>query len=391
MSADPHLVIEDIEKEYPGGVTAVTELSLSLERGELLVLVGPSGCGKSTTLRCVAGLEEPTAGDIRIAGESVVGRRPEDRNIAMVFQNYALYPHMTARENLGFGLRMTTDMPGAEIDDRVESVAETLGIVDLLDAQPKSMSGGQQQRVALGRAIVRDPAVFLLDEPLSNLDATLRARMRTEIQQLQRELDVTTVYVTHDQTEAMTMGDRIAVLNGGRLQQVGTPLECYHEPANRFVAGFIGEPSMNFLELRRPAGADGFEGALAYPAVEPLVDAAREADGGLAVGVRPEALAVEPAGDGEDGSDPTSFPGRVDVVEPVGERSFLYVTLDAGPELTVSVPGGTTGREGARVRVRVDPDRVHLFDAATGRALAHPDRRPEGASVPGVADTADAE
>ena len=379
-----HLVLETLEKEYPGGVTAVTDLSLSLDRGELLVLVGPSGCGKSTTLRCVAGLEEPTAGDIRIAGESVVGRRPEDRDIAMVFQNYALYPHMTARENLGFGLRMTSDMSGAEIEQRVTSVAETLGIVDLLDAQPKSMSGGQQQRVALGRAIVRDPSVFLLDEPLSNLDATLRARMRTEIQQLQRELDVTTVYVTHDQTEAMTMGDRIAVLNGGRVQQVGTPLECYHEPANRFVAGFIGEPSMNFLELRRAAGADGFDGALSYPAVEPLTGAAREADGGLSVGVRPEALAVEPD---DGGTDPTSFPGRVDVVEPVGERSFLYVTLDAGPELTVSVPGGTTTRGDRRVRVRIDPDRLHLFDAATGRALAHPDRRPDGVSLSGVTDT----
>jgi multiple sugar transport system ATP-binding protein len=382
MSADPHLVIDGLEKAYPNGVTAVTDVSLSLARGELLVLVGPSGCGKSTTLRCVAGLEEPTAGDVRIAGESVVGRRPEDRDVAMVFQNYALYPHMTVRANLGFGLRMTTDLSDAAVAERVESVAETLDIVDLLDQRPRALSGGQQQRVALGRAIVRDPAVFLLDEPLSNLDATLRARTRTEIQELQRDLDVTTVYVTHDQTEAMTMGDRIAVLDGGRLQQVATPLECYHEPANRFVAGFVGEPSMNFLDLDLAPGADRLEGALSYPAVEPVREPARAATDGVTLGVRPEALTV---GAPDDGDAATAFPGRVEVVEPVGERSFLYVALDAGPTLTVSVPGAAAGadREGARVRVRIDPDRVHLFDAADGRALVHPERRPGGVSIPG--------
>ena len=389
MSADPHLAIDGLEKIYPNGVTAVDELSLSLDRGELLVLVGPSGCGKSTTLRCVAGLEEPTAGDVRIAGESVVGRRPEDRDVAMVFQNYALYPHMTARANLAFGLRMTTDLSDGAVADRVETAAETLGIVDLLDQRPRSLSGGQQQRVALGRAIVRDPAVFLLDEPLSNLDATLRARTRTEIQELQRELDVTTVHVTHDQTEAMTMGDRIAVLDGGRLQQVGTPLECYHEPANRFVAGFVGEPSMNFLDLDLPPGADRLEGALSYPAVEPAREPARAAENGVTLGVRPEALRVGLPDDGDgdgDGDAATTFPGRVEVVEPVGERSFLHVALDAGPTLTASVPGAAAGadREGARVRLRIDPDRLHLFDAGDGRALVHPDRRSGGVSIPGT-------
>jgi multiple sugar transport system ATP-binding protein len=375
-----HLVLEDLGKTYPGGVTAVEGLSLELDRGELLVFVGPSGCGKSTTLRCIAGLEEPTEGDVRIAGRSVVGRRPEDRDIAMVFQNYALYPHKTARENIGFGLRMTTDLPRDEIDDRVESVAETLGIVDLLDQKPKALSGGQQQRVALGRAIVRDPEVFLLDEPLSNLDATLRARMRTEIQQLQRELGVTTVYVTHDQVEAMTMGDRIAVLRDGRLEQVGTPMALYRRPVSRFVAGFIGEPSMNFLagEVDPSGGTPslvGVAGSTEYPLDPALRDGARgREDRGLTLGVRPEAVGVRGrTGGGDDRPSRASFPGRIDVVEPVGERAFLYVTLESGPTVTAAVPGAGDAREGLPVWVTLPPDRVHLFDPATGRALHHPE------------------
>ena len=250
-----HVELRRLTKRYGTAATAVENLSLSLSKGELLVLVGPSGCGKSTTLRCIAGLEDPSEGDVRIAGESVVGSTPEERAIAMVFQNYALYPHKTARQNIGFGLKMTTDRSSEAIEREVSRVADTLGIDDLLDKKPKSLSGGQQQRVALGRAIVRDPEVFLLDEPLSNLDATLRARMRTEIQELQRSLDVTTVYVTHDQTEAMTIGDRIAVLRDGRLQQVAEPMACYRRPANRFVASFIGEPSMNFFECRVDAAS----------------------------------------------------------------------------------------------------------------------------------------
>jgi multiple sugar transport system ATP-binding protein len=389
-----HVVIEGLEKQY-GDVTAVEKLSLSLAKGELLVLVGPSGCGKSTTLRCIAGLEEPSAGDIRIRGESVVGKRPEDRSIAMVFQNYALYPHKTARENIGFGLRMTTDLSKADINDRVESVAEMLGIEDLLEQQPKSLSGGQQQRVALGRAIVRDPAAFLLDEPLSNLDATLRSRMRTEIQELQQDLDATTIYVTHDQTEAMTMGDRIAVLNKGRLEQVGTPMACYHRPATRFVASFIGEPSMNFLEARFDPTTGRFIGDIAYPATDPLAAAAREAEGpAVTFGVRPEDIHIKSSGaaatgtGGEAGATDTGSPpdgaewergdipvydGRVDVVEPVGERSFLYLTLDAGPNLTAAVGGTAAAREGGQVRAGIPADGIHLFDAATGAALHHPD------------------
>jgi multiple sugar transport system ATP-binding protein len=385
-TAEPHLELRSLRKEYPGETIAVDDISLSLPRGELLVLVGPSGCGKSTTLRCIAGLEEPTAGEILIGGESVTGSRPEDRDIAMVFQNYALYPHKTARQNIGFGLRMTTDLPDAEVRDRVEDVAETLGITDLMDKKPGSLSGGQQQRVALGRAIIRDPTVFLLDEPLSNLDATLRTQMRTEIQQLQRDLDVTTVYVTHDQTEAMTIGDRIAVLRDGRLQQLGTPMDCYREPANRFVASFIGEPSMNMLDCR--VAREAFEGPITYPIDDALADAAAEAEGrDVILGVRPEIPTLHGPGEGD--GEP-SFPGRVDVVEPVGERSFVYVTLDAGPQLTVAVPGRPPAREAATVHVRIPRDGVHLFDRGNGNALHHPDHSEVGAVAPiGGAETDD--
>ena len=375
-----HLELRDLRKEYAASVTAVDGLSLTLSRGELLVMVGPSGCGKSTTLRCIAGLEDPSAGDIRIGGDSVVGRPPEGRNIAMVFQNYALYPHKTARQNIGFGLRMTTDLPEREVRDRVEDVAATLGITDLLEKKPASLSGGQQQRVALGRAIVRDPEVFLLDEPLSNLDATLRSEMRTEIQQLQRDLNVTTVYVTHDQTEAMTIGDRIAVLRDGRLQQLGTPMSCYHEPANRFVASFIGEPSMNLLNCRFERSSQSFEGEVTYPANDALASAAATADGGeVTLGVRPEVATLLENGHVE--SEPT-FSGTVDVVEPVGERSFVYVTLEAGPQLIVAAAGGTPVRERETVRVVVPRDGVHLFDGASGAALHHPDRDENGRVTP---------
>ena len=367
----PHLELRTLRKRYAGGVTAVEGVDLSLPRGELLVLVGPSGCGKSTTLRCIAGIEEPTGGDVLIGGESVVDRRPEGRDIAMVFQNYALYPHKTARQNIGFGLRMTTDLSDQSVRDEVERVAGTLGITDLLGKKPKSLSGGQQQRVALGRAIVRDPEVFLLDEPLSNLDATLRSQMRTEIQQLQRDLDATTVYVTHDQTEAMTIGDRIAVLRDGRLQQLGKPMTCYYEPANRFVASFIGEPSMNLFDCRVDAAEGAFAGPVTYPADDRLAAAATAAGGReVTIGVRPEALSL--LGPGEDDEEPT-FSGTVDVVEPVGERSFVYVTLDAGPQLTIAAPGEVRVPERASVRVRIPRDGVHVFDGATGEALHHPD------------------
>ncbi len=376
------LELRSLHKEYSNGITAVEDVSISLAEGELLVLVGPSGCGKSTTLRCIAGLEEPTAGDIRIGDESVLGRPPEKRNIAMVFQNYALYPHKTARENLGFGLRMTTDLSATEIHSRVTDVAETLGITELLDEKPGSLSGGQQQRVALGRAIIRDPDVFLLDEPLSNLDATLRSQMRTEIQQLQRELDVTTVYVTHDQTEAMTMGDRIAVLADGTLQQLGTPMECYHQPANRFVASFIGEPSMNMLS----GGIDRetFDGPITYPLTDPLATAATTAtEQRVTLGIRPEAPVLAPSATD---TGPT-FSGEVDVIEPVGDRSFVYVTLEAGPQLVVATDRGRLLEEQATVQVELPPTSMHVFDDVSGEALYHPDR--EGTETTLRADMAD--
>lgn len=367
---DPYVELRSLRKEYTNSITAVHDLSLSVRRGELLVLVGPSGCGKSTTLRCIAGLEDPTAGDVRIGGTSVLDRRPEARNIAMVFQNYALYPHKTARQNIGFGLRMTTDLSVAEVRNRVDAVAETLDITELLGKKPGSLSGGQQQRVALGRAIVRDPDVFLLDEPLSNLDATLRSQMRTEIQQLQRDLDVTTVYVTHDQTEAMTIGDRIAVLRDGQLQQLGAPMDCYHEPANRFVASFLGEPSMNMFECR--FGADGLNGQLTYPADDTLSSAAALAESNaVTLGVRPETPVLSVSDDQTAGP---AFAGRVNVIEPVGERSFVYVTLDSGPQLVVATTDDAPIAEQAAVRVEIPPDGVHLFDRETGAALHHPDR-----------------
>ncbi len=314
----------------------------------------------------IAGLEEPTNGDIRIDDRSVLGLEPEARNTAMVFQNYALYPHMTARENIGFGLRMTTSLSDDEIAAEVESAAETLDVTELLDATPDSMSGGQQQRVALGRAIVRDPSVFLLDEPLSNLDATLRARMRTEIQQLQRELGVTTVYVTHDQTEAMTMGDRVAVLSDGEIQQVAPPMDCYHEPANLFVAQFVGEPSMNTLSMR--VDRDRLTGAVDYPLADSLADATHGVDR-VTIGVRPEDIGV-----GATADDAATLPARVDVTEPVGERSFVHATLEGGPSVTAAVEGGAGVRERDQVGLRLPPDRLHLFDTDSGEALHHPDR-----------------
>jgi multiple sugar transport system ATP-binding protein len=374
------LEIHGLTKEYADGTRAVDDLSLTLPEGDFLVLLGPSGCGKSTTLRCIAGLEDVTSGEIRIGGEDVTDRRPEDRNIAMVFQNYALYPHMTARQNVGFGLKMTTDLSQSEIDDRVDRVARTMGIEDLLENRPKELSGGQQQRVALGRAIVREPDVFLMDEPLSNLDATLRAEMRTEIQRLQDELDVTTVYVTHDQTEAMTMADRVAVLDRGRLQQVGSPLECYHRPANQFVAGFVGEPSMNVVETRREGDrlvfGDGATFSLTGRMRDRVGTTAR-----VALGVRPPGLELLP--DGPDGVD-TDYDARVELVEPVGERTYVYCSV-AGREVVVETDDahGVDGRVG----VRFPPERVHLFDADTGEALVSPD--PDAVAAPAIDVDAD--
>ncbi|MDV7350318.1 ABC transporter ATP-binding protein [Halorubrum distributum] len=351
--------ITELDKVYDSGtenVVAVEGLSVEIDHGEFLVLVGPSGCGKSTTLRCLAGLEDATDGSIRFGDTDVTDRRASERDVAMVFQNYALYPHMTVRGNIGFGLKLSTKLTGDEIEAKVEGVAEMLGISELLDEKPKALSGGQQQRVALGRAIVREPAVFLMDEPLSNLDAKLRSDMRTELQELQADLDVTTVYVTHDQTEAMAMGDRIAVMDGGVLQQVGSPEEVYRSPVNQFVADFIGSPSINLftadVEGETLRGPGGFTYELDDS--EPVGDRDR-----VSVGIRPEDITVVDAG-------PNA--ADVTVVEPMGNENFLYMEM-GDHELTARVRPAVRPAEETRVSFDFDEAALYLFDAETGEAL----------------------
>ncbi|MFC6823643.1 ABC transporter ATP-binding protein [Halopelagius fulvigenes] len=363
------LSLGDLTKVFQGDngdIVAVNGLDIDVEDGEFIVFVGPSGCGKSTTLRCIAGLELPTSGTIRLNGNDITTKSATDRDMAMVFQNYALYPHMTARENMSFGLRMGTDLPKDEIHDRVQRTAEMMGIEDLLEKKPGELSGGQQQRVALGRSIVREPEVFLMDEPLSNLDAKLRTTMRTELQELQRRLGVTTIYVTHDQTEAMTMGDRVVILNDGELQQIGTPLECYHEPANKFVAGFIGSPSMNFTNVQVRSERSVLEHEqFEYPLSDDTLSLIREAgaNDALTLGIRPEDVRVVPE------ETESSFPVTVQVVEPLGEASYVYFELDDGVTYTVSVDGDTVINEGANVHIEFPEDKIHLFDGASGEAI----------------------
>ena len=361
------LELDSLTKVFQDGneqVVAVDEVSVSIDDGEFLVVVGPSGCGKSTTLRMVAGLETVTGGTISLDDRGINDVKPQHRDIAMVFQSYALYPHMSVRENMSFGLEESTDLPEEEIYDRVAETASLLDISELLERKPRDLSGGQQQRVALGRAIVRDPEVFLMDEPLSNLDAKLRAQMRTELQRLQEDLGVTTMYVTHDQTEAMTMGDRIAILDGGELQQVATPLECYHEPANVFVAGFLGEPSMNFFDVEREGDrlvADAFD----YPVSDALAaDIGDET--ALVLGIRPEAIELVASAAG-----PHDFETEVDVVEPMGDENTVYLTL--GDETERTLVATTSGMRqlgrGQSVVARLPEEAIHVFDRRTGRAL----------------------
>jgi multiple sugar transport system ATP-binding protein len=348
-----------------GEIVAVDDLDVDIDDGELVVFVGPSGCGKSTTLRCIAGLERVSRGEIVLDGQPVTNRKPKNRNMAMVFQSYALYPHMTARENMGFGLKMTTDLSSEEIAARVEETSRMMGIEDLLEKKPGELSGGQQQRVALGRAIVREPEVFLMDEPLSNLDAKLRTQMRTELQELQQNLGVTTIYVTHDQVEAMTMGDRIAVLNDGELQQIGTPLECYNEPNNEFVAGFIGSPGMNFfdVELVREAGRavlhhDAFEYELSESVAEDLTGASTS----LTLGVRPEDIRLA------DGDERNAVTADVNVIEPVGNETYVY--LEIGDETyTATLEADVLVSSGNRLEVVFPESNLHLFDGQSGETI----------------------
>ncbi|WP_062015433.1 sn-glycerol-3-phosphate ABC transporter ATP-binding protein UgpC [Aureimonas sp. AU4] len=337
------ITLEDVRKRY-GETDAVRGVSLDIRDGELLVLVGPSGCGKSTLLRMIAGLETITSGTIRIGTRVVNDVEPADRNIAMVFQNYALYPHMTVRQNLSYGLR-NRGMKAAEIERRVGEAAASLEIAAFLDRKPGQLSGGQRQRVAMGRAIVREPAAFLFDEPLSNLDAKLRVQMRVEIRRLQRALGTTSVYVTHDQMEAMTLADRLVVLNGGLVEQVGAPIELYERPASLFVAGFVGSPGMNLL----PAGAQSAN-AIHVPSFAP-------ADGGpFTLGVRPEAFVL---GEGTDG---LSARVLISAVELVGAESYVHGTIgDSATPLTFRVPGRTRLDMGERVSVFAPAVTLHAF------------------------------
>ena len=361
------LELDSVTKRFgegDGSVLAVDDVNVDIADGEFLVLVGPSGCGKSTTLRMVAGLESITDGEVRLAGRRINEQAPAERDIAMVFQSYALYPHMSVRGNMRFGLEESTDLDDDAIDERVEETAALLDITELLDRKPGALSGGQRQRVALGRAIVREPEAFLMDEPLSNLDAKLRSQMRTELQQLQADLDTTTVYVTHDQTEAMTMGDRIAILDDGELQQVATPLEAYHRPANRFVAGFIGDPSMNFVDCAVEGDAlvaDEFRYPLAGAAAAAVTDGEP-----VSLGVRPEDVAVDASGG--DGSE-HRFPAVVDVVEPMGDENVVHLSLEAGPELVATVDGLRRIDNGTDVAASIPPDAIHVFDDRSGEAL----------------------
>jgi len=359
-------VYQDDDEE----IVAVDDISVDIEDEEFLVLVGPSGCGKSTTLRMIAGLETITEGEIRLGGTVINDVDTQDRDIAMVFQSYALYPHLTARGNMSFGLEESTDLPDSDIKERVEEVAAMMGIDDLLDRKPGELSGGQQQRIALGRAIVRDPELFLMDEPLSNLDAKLRAEMRTELQQLQRQLGVTTIYVTHDQTEAMTMSDRIAVMDQGELQQVGEPLELYHDPNNMFVAGFIGEPSMNFLYGEYSDGAFVSE-LFEYPLDRDIDDAVAGA-AELVLGIRPEEIEI--LDETAVGGDPEhEYEMHVTVVEPMGDQNVVHLTrpgTDAMSDNLVAVTEGLRDvAEDSDTTVRLPADAVHFFDGTSGASL----------------------
>jgi multiple sugar transport system ATP-binding protein len=387
------IVLDQVTKRFPDGALAVDKVSMEIADGEFVILVGPSGCGKSTTLNMIAGLEDITEGELRIGGQVVNNKAPKDRDIAMVFQSYALYPHMTVRENMGFALKLAK-VPQATINEKVTEAARILDLTQHLDRKPANLSGGQRQRVAMGRAIVRDPSAFLMDEPLSNLDAKLRVQMRTEVSRIQRRLGTTTVYVTHDQTEAMTLGDRVAVMRSGVLQQVGSPKELYDRPDNLFVAGFIGSPAMNFM----PATVEG--GSLQTPLGEiqlspRLRQALEQANAGrqLIVGIRPESFedaALVAADTREHG---ITFRATIDVVESMGSDVYVYFARERGEELNVDQlaelaqdsgkadTGGSgdtmtarldtaTGvHEGAEAELWFDTRTIHVFDPDTGRNL----------------------
>ena len=366
------VTFQGVRKVYDNGFVAVHGVDLVVEDGEFVVLVGPSGSGKSTTLRIIAGLESLTSGTLSIGDRVVNDVPPNERDIAMVFQSYALYPHMSVYENMAFALQLRK-APRAEIDARVRDAARILGITAVLDRRPRQLSGGQRQRVAIGRAIVRQPRVFLFDEPLSNLDAKLRVQMRREIARIRRELSATVVYVTHDQVEAMTLGDRIVVMNEGRVEQIGSPLELYDHPRTLFVATFIGSPAMNLVE-----GSPRFGAAAQFVAddddafVLPLTSAQTERIAGAAVerlvaGVRPEDVRIVTSADASG----VSIPAVVDAAEPLGNEVLLYLKAGA-QDLTARADARRLPRPGDRLHVTIEPSRVHYFDRSTGRAVGEP-------------------
>jgi multiple sugar transport system ATP-binding protein len=387
------ITLDGVTKRYPDGFEAVRNMNLQVEDGEFVILVGPSGCGKSTALRMVAGLEDITEGELRIGDQVVNDKAPKDRDIAMVFQNYALYPHMTVRDNMGFALKLRGVEKG-EIERKVQEAARILDLEQHLDRRPANLSGGQRQRVAMGRAIVRDPAAFLMDEPLSNLDAKLRVQMRTEVSRIQQRLGTTTVYVTHDQTEAMTLGDRVAVMRSGMLQQVGSPMELYNHPVNLFVAGFIGSPAMNFM----PATVQGDIVKLPIGDVR-LPQELRERVGRtegkqLLAGIRPENF-EDAALTGEARARGSTFGAKIEVLESLGSELYAHFSVASDQqidsqelrELAEDVGGGEVpmAGEAGRIVARLDPQsqvrvgqdaelwvdasRIHLFDPEDGRSL----------------------
>ncbi|HEV7648016.1 MAG TPA: sn-glycerol-3-phosphate ABC transporter ATP-binding protein UgpC [Actinophytocola sp.] len=388
------IVLDKLTKRYPDGALAVSEVDIEIADGEFIILVGPSGCGKSTMLNMIAGLEDISGGELRIDGQRVNEKAPKDRDIAMVFQSYALYPHMSVRENMAFPLRL------AKVDDsivrqKVDEAAKILDLTQHLERKPANLSGGQRQRVAMGRAIVRSPKAFLMDEPLSNLDAKLRVQMRTSVSKLQKQLATTTVYVTHDQTEAMTLGDRVVVLRGGVVQQIGSPQFLYDNPANLFVAGFIGSPAMNFLPgtLENGRLSTGLGSVALSDRIRQLAEAAK-APRELIAGVRPEhfedARLVE-AGAKADG---TTFAATVDVLESMGSDKYAYFTVEgdaatsaeldelaadvgasdvpaSGSQLVTRLSAASAAKEGEKVDVWFDPDKVQLFDPSSGKNLTY--------------------
>ena len=353
----------DVTRQYPGEVVALDGLDLTVADGEFLILVGPSGCGKSTALRLLAGLDKPTSGEILIAGSVVNGLGPGDRDIAMVFQNYALYPHMTVYRNLAYGLRQRRT-PRAEVDRRVRETVELLQIAELLDRKPGQLSGGQRQRVAMGRALVRKPQAFLLDEPLSNLDAKLRNQVRGDLKRLHRELPVTSIYVTHDQVEAMTLGDRLCVMSKGEVQQIGTTDDVYNRPANTFVAAFMGSPPMNLMSGVIRSGVLHIGGT--------VVTAVPSPDGPVTVGVRPEHVQLHTA------YAHGMVPARVDFVEPLGSHVLVTALVRAGEQaetrVVVQAAAGTVLDSGAKIGLAMPPQRTYFFDAETGDARRNRER-----------------